>query len=421
MKKNTIVLLAAACLLFINTFPAPADAGHGFNTGHGFNKEFLCKNKVKVMTRNLYLGADIFKVLKAAQNPNPENHGLDVPIAVAELFQTVQYTSFPERAEAIAREIWLTRPHLIGLQEVSSWYTQSPSDFFDFSSGSPIPDPDQEPAGELVYDYLAILLEALEARGLHYEVAVSNTNADIELPMLTGFITIPEYPAPVPNFDDLRMVDHDVILVRTDVDTSNPTAANYSINLSETISGVELQFTRGWTAVDAEVCGETYRFVNTHLEISSEPESPFRVIQAWQMQELLEILSYETNPILLVGDFNSSPEHVPGDGCLPDEPACFPYVPPYQQATMYAGYLDAWDLIFWPRDGFTDSFDEFLSDPNAELTERIDLVLVKPQDNEILRAAGMTTGDKPFSMTASGLWPSDHAGVVMRIKFTTPE
>ena len=56
MKKNAIVLLAAACLLFINTFPTPADAGHGFN------KRFLCKNKVKVMTRNLYLGADIFKV-----------------------------------------------------------------------------------------------------------------------------------------------------------------------------------------------------------------------------------------------------------------------------------------------------------------------------------------------------------------------
>ena len=88
---------------------------------------------------------------------------------------------------------------------------------------------------------------------------------------------------------------------------------------------------------------------------------------------------------------------------------------------MFAGYLDVWYLIFWPRDGFTSDFDEFVSDPDAELTERIDLVLVKPQDNEILRAAGMTTGDKPFSMTPSGLWPSDHAGVVMRIKFTTPE
>ena len=415
MKKHTIVIAAAVCLLLMYAYPAPSAAGHGFN------RKFFCKNKVKVMTRNLYLGADIFKVVAVAQNPDPALGGLDVPIAVAELFQTVQYTNFPERAEAIAREIWITRPHLIGLQEVSEWYTQSPSDFFEYTSGIPLPDPDQASAEDLVYDYLAILLAALEKRGLHYEVAVSNENANLEMPMLTGFTATPGYSDPVPTFDDLRMVDRDVILVRADVVTSNPTAANYSNYLSETISGVELEFTRGWTAVDAEVCGATYRFVNTHLEIESDPESIFRVVQAAQMQELLTILSYETNPILLVGDFNSVPEHVPSVGCLPDGLECFPYVPPYQQATLYAGYLDAWDLIFWPRDGFTDSFDEFVSDPNAELTQRIDLVLLQPQDREILRAAGMTTGDKPFSMTPGGLWPSDHAGVVMRIKFTTPE
>ena len=415
MKKTTLALVVAACLLFFHTYPAPAAAGHEFH------REFSCQNKVKVMTRNLYLGADIFKVLAAARNPDPADGGLDVFIAVAELFQTVQDTNFPERAQAIADEIWLTRPHLIGLQEVSRWYTQSPSDFFDFSSGSPEPDPDQTPAQDLVYDYLAILLQALEARGLHYEVAVSAVNADLELPMLTGFTAIPGYPDPIPTFDDLRMEDRDVILVRADVDTANPEAANYSHYLSETISGVEIAFMRGWTAVDADVCGTTYRFVNTHLEIASAPDSIFRVIQDAQMQELLAILAYETNPILLVGDFNSSPEHVPGEGCYPGGSPCIPYAPPYQQATSEAGYLDAWELIFWQRDGFTDSFDELVSDPNAELTQRIDLVLVQPQDRKILRATGMTTGDKPFSMTPGGLWPSDHAGVVMRIKFTAAE
>ena len=415
MKKTTFFWVAAACLFLFHTYLVPAAAGHDFHRG------FFCQNKVKVMTRNLYLGADVFKVVAAARNPDPELGGLDVPIAVSELFQTVQYTNFPERAEAIAREIWMTRPHLIGLQEVSTWYIQSPGDFFDFSSGSPVPEPGQTPAEDLLYDYLAILLAALEDRGLHYEVAVSVTNADIELPMLTGFIEIPGYPDHVPTFDDLRMVDHDVILVRADVVASNPLAANYSTNLSETLGGVELEFTRGWTALDAEVCGTSYRFVNTHLEIEGDPESIFRVVQAAQMQELLTILSYETYPILLVGDFNSSPEHVPGQGCYPGGAPCFPYVPPYQQASLYAGYLDAWDLIYWPRDGFTSGFDEFVSDPDAELTERIDIVFLKPQDREVLRAAGMTTGDKPFSMTPGGLWPSDHAGVVMRIKFTAPE
>lgn len=410
MKKNVIVLVIAVCFLFICTYPAPAAAGGRHH------KRFSCNDKVKVMTRNLYLGADIFQVLLAAENPDPELKGLDVPVAVAELFQTVQYTNFPERADAIAKEIWITRPHLIGLQEVSKWYIQSPGDFLILKPGGAVPNLGHRPAEEPIYDYLAILMDKLAARGLHYEVAVSIKNADVELPMLTGFIGD---SGEIPTFDDLRLVDYDVILVRTDVDVSNPMAANYVNNVSVTISGAELKFTRGWTAIDAEVCGEIYRFVNTHLEISSIPQSSFRVIQSWQMEELLAILSYETKPILLVGDFNSSPEHEEDTGCLPYGLGCYPYVPPYKQV-IEAGYLDAWDLIFWPRDGFTSGFDEFVSDPTAELTERIDLVLVKPQDKEIKNVIAVTTSDKPFSMTPGGLWPSDHAGVVARIRFASP-
>ena len=94
-------------------------------------------SKVKVMTQNLYLGADIFKVVDAAYIPDPNNptgppipnpDPLAIPTAVAELFQTIQYTNFPERAEAIANEIWFHKPQLIGLQEVSIFYLQSPGD-----------------------------------------------------------------------------------------------------------------------------------------------------------------------------------------------------------------------------------------------------------------------------------------------------
>jgi hypothetical protein len=335
LKRISIFLFLGAFMLTPLFLASVASAG-------------LLGDRVKVMTRNLYLGADIFKVLEAAQNPDPANQGLDVPIAVAQLFQTVQYTNFPERAEAIANEIWFHRPHL-------------------------------------------------------------------ELPMLTGFT-----PEGYPTFDDLRLVDHDVILVRGDVDAWNTTAAPYATNVSETIGGVTLEFTRGWVAADVDVCGETYRFVSTHLEVRSDPQSPFRVVQAAQMQELLTILSYETKPLILVGDFNSSPDDVPGTGYVPDGQGGYipvDYVPPYMQATMYAGYLDAWDLIFFPRDGFTSGFDELVSDPTAELTSRIDLVLLNPQDEAIKRVTAITTGDNAFNMTPSGLWPSDHAGVVARIVF----
>ena len=405
MKKNTIVFTIIVCFLLISIYPAKVLAGD-----HRY-KRFHCRDRVKVMTRNLYLGADIFSVLAATQDPDPSLGGLDVPIAVATLFETVQYTNFLERAEAIAKEIWMTRPHLIGLQEVSIWYTQSPSDFF---SQNP------KQADNLVYDYLTILLNALAAKGLHYDVAASVENADVELPMLTEFIQIPGVEDPVPLFDDLRLMDRDIILVRSDVAVLQTEADNYNQNLMVEIGGVVLEFTRGWTAAEVDICGETYLFANTHLEIAGEPGSPFRAIQAAQMYELLtEVLVDETRPIVLVGDFNSSPQHVPGEYCQ-SEDKCLPYVPPYMQATMDPdlGYLDAWELIFWPRDGFTSGFDEFVSDPSAELTERIDIVLLKPQEKEVQNVVAITTGDKPFSMTPGGLWPSDHAGVVARIKFS---
>ncbi|MDX1453068.1 MAG: hypothetical protein R3183_10970, partial [Oleiphilaceae bacterium] len=59
-------------------------------------------DKIKVMSRNIYLGADIFPVLDAANDPNP----IAVPLAVTKVFQDVQATNFPERAEALADEIY---------------------------------------------------------------------------------------------------------------------------------------------------------------------------------------------------------------------------------------------------------------------------------------------------------------------------
>jgi len=126
-------------------------------------------------------------------------------------------------------------------------------------------------------------------------------------------------------------------------------------------------------------------------------------------------VSYETKPVILVGDFNSSPTDVPGVYVDPDY-GPIPYVPPYQIASAY-GYLDAWNLIYFPRDGFTSGFDEYVSDPTAKLTSRIDIVFLKPQDRSIRCVTGVVTGDQLFNMTPSGLWPSDHGGVVIRAVF----
>ena len=103
-----------------------------------------------VMTMNVYVGTDVDQIL-AAQDP------AQIPILVALAFQEMLSTNFFERAEAIADQIQRTRPHLVGLQEISSIRVQSPGDAI---IGGTIP------ATIVLFDYLDILMDALVARGL---------------------------------------------------------------------------------------------------------------------------------------------------------------------------------------------------------------------------------------------------------------
>lgn len=351
--------------------------------------------KIKAMTRNLYLGGDIFRVVEAALT-DPSL----VPSAVEEVFETMHETNFPERAEAIADEIALFQPDVIGLQEVSTYYIQTPGDFI---FGNP------EQASTVVIDFYEVLNAALKARGMHY-TSYTVTNADIELPMVDLSAGAPYY------LSDVRLVDHDVILVRKGHHASNMMKGNYLYQLSMDIGGATVGFTRGYVAVDVDIKGDVFRFVNTHLEMDSEPGSVFRVFQSAQMNELLTILSYETKPIVLVGDFNSSPDHVPGEADVPGM-GMVPYVPPYMLAEAYFGYKDSWEEQKIYDEGYTFGFDEYLSDPDGELTIRYDHIFIDPKDLKIDKVHADIIGDMVEDMTLSGLWPSDHAGVVAKIKF----
>lgn len=370
--------------------------------------------KFKTMTRNLYLGADIFKVVEAAQNPDPALGGLDVPFAVAEIFQTMQFTNFPARAEALADEIARAKPQVVGLQEVESYYLQSPGDM---AWGGTVP------ATDVYIDFYTVLNDALKARGMEYDAFIIE-NANIEMPMLTGFTV-----EGIPTFDDVRLVDHDIVLVRKGHAAYEVLADHYTYNVGYDLGGIYAEFTRGYVIVDVDIKGETFRFVNTHLEVRSAPESIFRVFQSWQMQELLGTLGYlsfiDPKPIIMVGDFNSSPTDVPGTGCHPAL-GCHPYVPPYMQA-VDAGYLDSWLLQSKYDDGYTSGFDDLVSDPFAELKSRIDLVFLTPDtltlDKVSCDVVGEEVSDMVPNTNAPGyyLWPSDHAGVVAKVKFVTPE
>jgi endonuclease/exonuclease/phosphatase family metal-dependent hydrolase len=355
--------------------------------------------EIKVMTWNLYLGADILKVVEAAIG-----RPLSVPVAVAEVYQTMLFTNFRVRAEAIADKIAENKPQVIGLQEVSIFYKQTPGDFM---FGNP------RQSNDVVIDFYEVLNEALLKRGMIYD-AFESTNSDVELPMVDN--ESPTY------LSDVRLVDRDMVLVKRGYHASLLLADNYSNNLTLGLDWVNLKFARGFLIVDVDIKGQIFRFVNTHLEVSGNPGSVFRLFQDVQMQELISVLAsvsaVDPQPIILVGDFNSSPEDEKGDYIG------IPYIPPYIQA-VDAGFLDAWLLQRGKHDkGYTFGFDETLRDPKAELTSRIDHIFVFPNDLLIDKVKCDVVGNKVSDMVPKlktpiheRLWPSDHAGVVGYFKF----
>ena len=122
------------------------------------------------MTRNLYLGADINRPLRATAGKT----GVDALVAFGnandELRDVVDATDFPVRSMLLAAEIAAASPDVVGLQEVALWRFQAQSDFT------------ATPATDVRYDFLQLLQDQLRARGADYSVAVSQDEFDQELP-----------------------------------------------------------------------------------------------------------------------------------------------------------------------------------------------------------------------------------------------
>ena len=325
-----------------------------------------------VMTRNLYLGADIFAVV--------EGDPRGIPLRVTQAWQHIQMMNFPERAGRIAEEVEATSPALIALQEVPL-YRIDPAGDAVFGGTNP--------ATVVALDYLTTLRRALAARGLCYNVAASNLLTDAELPAVTS---------PAPTFIDIRYTDRDVILARCDVPTSDARSGVYSDRLVFNAGGATIPALRGWASTLATVGGVTFRFADTHLETDGSP-----VIQVAQATELLGVLASETHPIVLACDCNSA-----ADGSQ---------TATYGLLTRRGGFDDAWSEAH-PRDpGYTSSLpDGYFTEP--QLRTRIDLVLTRygfgasPNAGIVGGAHADIVGETAAERTASGLWPSDHAGVV---------
>jgi endonuclease/exonuclease/phosphatase family metal-dependent hydrolase len=326
--------------------------------------------KFKVMTRNMYFGADLTRSIAATTIP-------ELLAANAQIYTNVIHSDIPARARSIAREIADNHPDLVGLQEVSQWLS------------GPLGDPAD--ATTVEYDQLASLQHWLAVFGTPYKVVKAQQQISIES------------PAGAPYGKDFRLVDRDVILApltgSPGVTLSNATGANYVNNFSVTTGvGAVIEVKRGWVSVDVNLKGKKFRFVNTHLE-SFHPG--FRAQQAGELVAPTGAVGSAPGKVVLVGDMNSDP-----NAAFPDNLAF--------NALLAGGLTDTWTSVNPGDPGYTFGFGELLTDPSPVglFNQRIDHVMTK---GDITVKKSRLIGLDPANRTASGLWPSDHAGLVAKL------
>lgn len=379
-----IIVLASFAIALL--LPGWAAAKGGGKHHHGKHHGHPGKGKVvNVMTRNVYLGADLAPAIGAGSLK-------ELVTANGVIFREVLANDFPTRAQGLADEILRTKPDLVGLQEVALWTT------------TPI-----TPAGRaLNLDYLQLLLADLN-RGKggngkgkpQYRVVVVQEEFGTESPADVNGV---ENDGPGGDLADAEVLGkltmRDVILVRrgSGARTWNAQGGNFSTQLQLPIAGQLVDVRRGWTATDAKVRGShPFRFVNTHLE-AFHP-----LIREAQAKELVASGGPATSnslPVVLLGDLNSDDDTVLGADQL-----------------AYQALLSA-DMV-------NRSTDDPLScclnssllavgagGSVADFDHQVDHILTSDEAKVKLQSSTVTG-----LLPVNGYWDSDHAGVFSALEF----
>ena len=304
------------------------------------------ERSVTVMTRNLYLGADLTPVLLAIVTGTQ-----DLEVAVAQVYEQAISSQIPIRAQVIAGEIAAAQPHLVGLQEAVVWT-----------------------ASDDTIDFLELIMEELEAAGQQYEIVTITPGFDAE-------------------FGPFGLSVQNAILARTDLPPSDFSLSNIKTGQYEARVAFPplLEIPRQWASVDVALRGNSFRFITTHLEAIGPPL--YDNVRFDQAAELLDGPAVTPLPVIAVGDFNAEPDAEEDSAWL----------------LIQNGFTDSWLAANPGQLGFTCCHPQDLSGDGASLDKQIDLVLFRG-DFQVVTAE--IVGEKIGDKTASGLWPSDHAGLV---------
>ncbi len=342
-------------LVFMGTTAAAAFLGAFFVS----NMAYAADRPVTVMTQNMDAGTDLGFAL-AYLNTSTPTVGIDLT------YQEILQGNFAGRAAILAQEIATARPHMVSLQEVTLWTTG--------------PDPFHQTP---LFDQLQLLVDDLGGLGENYSVVAVNELTNIALPMSSGVW--------------LGFLDRDVVLARHDVALSvaNVHKGTYSLELTIPSPLGNIPIPRGWIAADVTLGGNTFTFVETHLESTVAGQPQVSLLQAAQAQELAVLFSGAPH-LVIAGDFNSNATHTP-----PEQTQSV-------KVMLAAGLSDTWSALKHGNPGFT--WPLYVEDPLAAHPrgpfERIDFIFERGLAAQSVDRIGWT-----------GPHASDHAGVVADLGF----
>jgi endonuclease/exonuclease/phosphatase family metal-dependent hydrolase len=354
---------------------------------------------VNVMTRNVYLGADLTGGVTATNFQELVN-------AAGKILNEVDANRFGTRAIGLGKEIAENKPDLVGLQEVALWRTQ-PCDKF------PLP-----PSATTVrYDFLDLLMKQINKGKTKYRVVVTKPEFDFEVWANTDGNEQTAGPG-CPNGSEIngRLTMRDVIIAKRHrtVKTRNAKSGTYDTLMRVKPAGaVDVDVTRGWTAVDATVRGKKFRFVNVHFEaFDSTPSNltnknttvgngQIREAQAKELVGRGGPAAKGKLPVILVGDLNSdTTTEVKKDDGLAFRAVLGAGFKRMASKRPFTCCLNS-SLITTTGGGKLSDFDHTVDHVLTNNTKRIKFVRSK------------VVGQQPVR----GFWNSDHAGLFSALRF----
>ncbi len=247
------------------------------------------RDLLTVMTRNLYLGADVYQAAQYVPDFN----------AVSQhLWDQMQKTVFVDRADAFADEVIRVHPDVIGLQEAAQWYCR----------------PERTGRAQVVYDYTQLFIAALARRGAAYEVAHAPSSLPAEhlgfsFPTVPYITTVTDTTVFPPLFGSESVscgfAIYDVLLVKTarSHDVYRTGASDFVFDY--TLVPGFLDMNRGFAWLDMHIGTQTVRVVTTHVEaFFYDNLEPYSI---GQTEQFIRDLGTTTSAIVVLGDFNNDP------------------------------------------------------------------------------------------------------------------